>query len=127
MAFERDSDSVGRLEVWRNTFTADGAGAFTAVEIPNTVGMLARVTWEPGGTTPDSTTTIIISDDEGVDALNGAGASQAMNAAGFVMPDDANGNAVLTPVTGPLSVALTTNSTASAVVTVAVYIIRFPR
>lgn len=127
MAFEKDGNSNATLEIWRNTFTADGAGAFTAQSIPNTIGLLTRVEWSPGGTTPDSTTTIKVNNSYTIDALNGSGANKDMTAAGACWPVDGNSNFMPTTVSGPLSVAITTNSTASAVVTIAVHITRLPR
>lgn len=106
---------TGKARSYTVTLTADGSGAFTdnvSQEFPN--GYLTAIDIDPGSTTPDSTTTVKVLNEAGVDILNGAGASIDLTGSKRIEPEDDNGNAKLAPFVGSLTLNVTTNGTASA-------------
>ncbi len=113
MTIERlrtDSNSVSLK------FTADGAGAFTATTIAppaQRVG-LASVAIVYGGTAPDALA-VTVKDSDAIDLLAGLGATITATTRIDVVPP-----AIFS---GGLTVALTGNSTAGAIVTIKLYFI----
>lgn len=112
-------DNVSTLEKMSIKFTADSSsGAFAPFTLSAPIcGYVVRVSRMPGSPAPDAGGTLTVTDDDGVDILQGS-----MAATGSATVGDHLVQSIA--VNGTLTIALTGNTTGSAVTTVSLYVDR---
>ncbi len=95
-------------------FTADAAGVFTPVYIPNLDGVLNSVAIVYGGTAPDALA-VTVKDSDAIDLLNDYGSGLTATTRISLIPYQV--------FSGGLTIALTDNTVAGAIVTIKLYFI----